>query len=205
MEIKIRKTNKNEYYITENLTRETFWNLYSPGCSEHFVLHKLRKSDNYVKELDLIALDNNQIIGHILSTKAKVVDDQNETHEILCVGPISILPELQSKGIGSKLINYAIDKAKKLGFKGMILFGDPNYYRRFGFKNAKAYKISTRDNKNFDPFMALEFYENSLKPVKGRFFEDDAFEVKEEDLKEFEKQFPFKEKGKPKVDIANFK
>lgn len=205
MEIKIRETNRNEYYITENLTRETFWNLYSPGCSEHFVLHQLRKSDSYIGELDLIALDRKRIIGHILSTKAKVVNNQNETHEILCVGPISVLPDLQGNGIGSKLINYAIDKAKKLGFKGMILFGDPNYYRRFGFKNAKEYGISTRDNHNFDPFMALEFYESSLISVKGRFFEDEAFDVQEEALKEFEKKFPFKEKGKPKIDIANLK
>lgn len=87
----------------------------------------------------------------------------------------------------------------------MILFGDPNYYHRFGFKSAKEYEISTRDNQNFDPFMALELYENSLKLVKGRFYEDDSFEVQEEALKEFEKQFPCKEKGKPKVDIANFK
>jgi predicted N-acetyltransferase YhbS len=205
MEIKIKETNRKEYYTTEYLTRETFWNLYTPGCSEHLVLHQLRKSDSYIGELDLIALANNQIIGHILSTKAKIVDDQNEAHEILCVGPISVLHDFQGKGIGSKLIHYAIDKAKKLGFKGMILFGDPNYYHRFGFKNAKEYKISTRDNKNFDPFMALEFYENSLKPVKGRFFEDEAFEVQDEALKEFEKQFPCKEKGKPKVDIANLK
>lgn len=205
MEIKIRETNRKEYYTTENLTRETFWNLYSPGCSEHFVLHQLRKSDSYISELDLIALDGKRIIGHILSTKAKVVGDQNEAHEILCVGPVSVLPELQGKGIGSKLIHYAIDKAKKLEFKGMILFGDPNYYHRFGFKSAKEYEISTRDNQNFDPFMALELYENSLKPVKGRFFEDEAFKVQDEALNEFEKQFPCKEKGKPKVDIANLK
>lgn len=109
MEIKIRKTSKNEHYTTEILTRETFWNLYSPGCSEHFVLHQLRKSDNYIEELDLIALESEQIIGHIIATKAKIMNDKNNIHEILCVGPVSVLPELQGKGIGSKLIHYTID------------------------------------------------------------------------------------------------
>jgi predicted N-acetyltransferase YhbS len=194
MELIIRKTDKREHYQSEVLTRETFWNLYEPGCTEHLVLNRLRNSNSYICELDLIAIYKNDIIGHIISTKAKVLDSHNNEHEILCVGPLAILPDFQKNGVGSRLINESIRVAKKLGYLGMILFGNPDYYHRFGFVNAEKYRITTKDNQNFEQFMALEINENSLTDVSGCFFEDKSFSIEEFDLNEFEKQFPFKEK-----------
>jgi len=101
-----------------------------------------------------------------------------------------------------RLLNYSISEARRMGFKGMILFGNPGYYHRFGFINAKEYQITTKDLQNFEPFMALELQEQGLDDVKGRFFEDEAFEIKEEQLIEFEKKFHEKVKGKPRVDIS---
>lgn len=120
---------------------------------------------------------------------------------MICVGPISVLPNLQNKGIGAQLLEYAISEAAKMGFSGMILFGDPSYYHRFGFVNAKAYEITTKDGKNFEPFMALELQENGLAKVKGRFFEDKAYTTQDEALLEFEKKFPPKKKSKAKINI----
>ncbi len=100
MEVLIQRTKTNYFLITENITRETFWNLFKSGCDEHLVLHKLRKSNCYISNLDMVALSENRIIGHIITTKAKVVDKQNNEHQVLCVGPISVLPEFQKKGIG---------------------------------------------------------------------------------------------------------
>ena len=194
MELIIRKTDRKNYSQTENLTREAFWNLYKPGCDEHLVLHNLRKSSSYINELDLVAVFENEIIGHIISTKAWVIDKQNTEHEVLCVGPISVSPSFQSKGIGTKLLNYSISEAKNIGFKGMILFGNPDYYHRFGFRNAQEYGITTKEDQNFEPFMALELQENGLSHVKGRFFEAEAFTTGEDELIEFEKQFSYKEK-----------
>jgi predicted N-acetyltransferase YhbS len=110
---------------------------------------------------------------------------------------------LQSKGTGTNLLNHSISEAKMMGFKGMILFGDPDYYHRFGFINAKEYEITTKDNQNFEPFMALELFENGLENVKGKFFDDESFIIKENELIEFEKKFPVKEKGKAKINIHN--
>lgn len=203
MKIIIRKPEISEFYQTENVTREAFWNLYKPGCDEHLVLHQLRKSSSYISELDLIALFNNEITGHIISTIAKVIDNQGNETEVLCVGPVSVLPAIQNKGIGTKLIKFSISEAKKMGFKGMILFGNPEYYHRFGFVNAKEYDITTKDYQNFDPFMALELSENGLGNAEGRFVEDDAFTTREEELLKFEMQFPLKEKGEPRVDISH--
>jgi predicted N-acetyltransferase YhbS len=194
METLIRRTTPNDFLITENITREVFWNLYKPGCDEHLVLHNLRNSKSYIRELDLVAVFENKIIGHIISTKAKITDLLNNEHEILCVGPLSVLPDFQKRGIGSKLLNQSIKLAKELGFRGMILFGNPAYYHRFGFRNAQEYRITTKDAENFEPFMALELQINGLDHIQGRFFEDKAFETQPDELIEFEKQFPYKEK-----------
>ncbi|MBI5541150.1 MAG: N-acetyltransferase [Bacteroidia bacterium] len=194
MEILIKITTEKDFFKTEYITRESFWNVYKPGCDEHLILHNIRKSKAYINKLDLIAVFENETIGHIISTKAKVLDSQNNEHEILCVGPLSVLPELQRKGIGSKLMYESIKVAKELGNHGMILFGNPEYYHRFGFKNAQKYCITTKDNQNFEPFMALELHENGLNNIKGKFFEDNTFVTKPDELIEFEKQFPYKEK-----------
>lgn len=197
----IRKTLANEFKTTENLTREAFWNLYKSGCDEHLALHQLRKSRSYLSELDLVAVLNDTLVGHIITTKAKVVDQSNSESEVLCVGPVSVLPELQHQGIGSALIRESILIAGDMGYRGMVLFGNPDYYHRFGFKNAGEYGITTKDGQNFEPFMALELFPEALSTIKGRFFEDKAFETDEQNLEVFEKQFPFKEKGTPKINI----
>jgi len=199
MNLIIKSTDRNEFFQTECLTREAFWNLYKPGCDEHLVLHQLRQSACYVPRLDIAALSDGEIVGHVISTIAKVSDCKGADHEVLCVGPISVTPGLQGKGIGSQLMRHSIGVATIMGFKAMILFGDPAYYSRFGFENAQRYTIVTRDNQNFDPFMALELQPGSLTGITGRFFEDDAFLTTETDLEFFEKLFPAREKGKPKI------
>ena len=196
MEILIKRASEKDFFQTENITRESFWNIYRPGCVEHLILHNMRKSKAYISRLDLVAAFENEIIGHIISTRAKVVDTQDNEHEILGVGPFAVLPEFQKKGIGSRLLNESITAAKESGYIGMILFGNPAYYHRFGFRNAKEYGITTKDCQNFEPFMALEFQNNGLTHVKGRFFEDNVFETYPDDLIEFEKNFPYKEKLK---------
>ena len=190
----IQPANKKDFSITENLTREAFWNVYKPGCDEHLVLKKLRNSKSYISKLDLVAVFENKIVGHIISTKAKVIDSQDFENEVLCLGPVSVNPEFKKNGIGSKLINESIKVASELGFSGIILFGNPEYYHRFGFKNAENYRITTKDGQNLEPFMALELQWNGLKNVSGRFFEDECFSTNETELVEYEKQFPFKEK-----------
>lgn len=201
MTAKIRRTSANEFGITENITREAFWNLFKPGCDEHLVLHQLRESRSYVGELDLVAVLNNHIVGHIISTKAIVVDPSGIESEVLCVGPVSVLPDFQGQGIGSGLIRESIRIAREMSYTGMVLFGNPEYYHRFGFLNAVEYGITTKDGQNFEPFMVLELRPEALAMVKGRFFEDKAFETGEDDLNRFEKQFPQKEKGNPRIII----
>jgi len=201
MNLYIRKTKHTEFFTTVNLTREIFWNLYESGCRDHFILHKYRKSNDFVEELDVVAIFQDEIVGHMISTLAKVISDDQKEHEVLHVGPVSVDPKFQNQGVGTEMINYSIKEARKLGFNAMILFGNPNYYKRFGFKNAKEYSITTQDGKNYDPFQVLELQEKGLAPIQGKFIIPESIEVNEEDLNQFEEQFPYKEKGEAKIKI----
>lgn len=198
--ILIRNASKADFYATEFITREAFWNLYLSGADEHLVLHNLRKSNNYIPSLDLIAIHNGEVIGHCISTLAHVVNE-NSSADVLCLGPISVSPELQNSGIGSMLIIESIRIAKGLAFPAIILYGDPNYYNRFGFINAEKYGITTKDGKNYDPFMALELNDNALTNIQGRFIEAKAFITNEDELNEFDAAFPIKVRTEPKIKI----
>lgn len=201
MKTRIRKTRKSEYLSTEIITREAFWNLFTPGCSEHLVLHQLRKSDCYIDALDLVAETEGVLSGHALTTKAKIIGTNGVVTEVLCVGPISVLPHFQHQGIGSKLMKQSIKIGQKIGYRGMLLFGDPDYYSRFGFSNAINFGISTKEGQNFDPFMALPLSGNSLSNIRGRFYEADSFAFDDNDLERFDEGFEKKEKGKPRIEL----
>lgn len=203
MNIQIRKTNFEDFRATENLTREVFWDLYKPGCEEHLVLKQLRDSASYISELDLIAVNDGEIIGHIISTKAKIVNSEKTSENVLCVGPLSVLQEYQSKGIGSKLLNASIELSKELGFDCLVLFGNPDYYKRFGFVNAEVYGITTKDGFNFEQFMALVLNQDISTIPQGYFIEDSAFQITKADLENFELSFPEKEKHVLPTQIFN--
>ena len=194
MDYKIRLETPDDYQKVEYLTRESFWDLYKPGCEEHFVLHNLRNIPAFIKELDFVVEQEGEIIGSIVYTIAKVIDKNDVEQEVLCMGPFCIDPKFQKQGIGSKLLKYSLDKAKELGYKAVVIYGNPDYYNRFGFVDAKNFKITTSDGLNFDAFMALELYKGSLKGIEGKFIEDSGFKSDSKELEEFEKNFPFKEK-----------
>jgi predicted N-acetyltransferase YhbS len=194
MEILFRETHENDFRETQELTREAFWDVYKPGCDEHLVLNRIRKSQCYIAELDIIAMLGEQMVGHIICTKARVIDPAGTEHLVLCAGPLSIKPGHQRKGYGSLLMEYCILKAGNSGYHGMILFGNPAYYHRFGFRNAAEYGITTKEGENLEPFMARELYRDGLNGIKGKFYEDEVYSVEDTALFEFEKQFPPREK-----------
>jgi predicted N-acetyltransferase YhbS len=194
MDILIRPEDEKDFKNVEYMIREAFWDLYKPGCDEHLIAHNMRKSPDFVKELDYVACDGDVIAGNIIYSRAKVINGDNDEFEVLCMGPLAVLPSYQKKGIGSLLMNCSIEKARQLGYKAIFLFGNPEYYKRFGFRNTGEYNIQTSSGENFDAFMALELYNGSLKQVSGKFFASGSFEVTEEELDNFEKEFPHKTK-----------
>ncbi len=194
MEISIRLEEEKDYKAVEHLTREAFWDVYRPGCDEHLIVHKIRKVPAFVGELSYIACADGNVVGNIIYSRAKVINDEGREFEVLCMGPLSVLPPFQRKGIGSLLMNYSIEKARVLGFKAIIIFGNPGYYQRFSFINSGRYGIKTSSGENFDAFMALELYDGALNGITGRYYVDEVFEVQDEELEIFEREFPYKEK-----------
>lgn len=195
MSISTRQEQKKDYRTVEELTREAFWDLYKPGCDEHLIVHKMRDIPGFIQELDFVAYDDDdKILGNIMYSKAKIINNEKQEFDVVCMGPLAVLPSYQKQGIGTLLINHSIQQAKKLGHKAIIIFGDPGYYHRFGFVNAKTYNIQTAEGANFEPFMALELYDKSLAGISGKFYADKVFETDPKELEAFEKEFPYKEK-----------
>lgn len=194
MDISIRLEQEKDFSDVENITREAFWDVYRPGCNEHLIVHKIRKVPAFVKELSYVACENDKVVGNIIYSRAKVINEERKEFEVLCMGPIGVLPSYQNKGVGSLLMNYTILKAKEQGFKAIFIFGNPSYYRRFGFVNAEKYGIQTSSGENFDAFMALELFNGALNGITGKYYEDKVFEIEDDELEAFEKGFPYKEK-----------
>ncbi len=190
----IRKVVANDYRITEEMTRDAFWNKYILGCTEHFLLHNLRKCKEYVEELDLILEDNGEIISSIIYTKSYIEFD-NEILEIVTFGPFCTKKEYQSKGYGEKLLRYSIDKVKKLGYKAIIIFGDPEYYKKYGFNSCYSYNISF-ENTYPKAMLVLELEEGFLLNKSGKYKYSDTFYIAEDEdlLEEYDKTFPYLEK-----------
>jgi len=193
-EIIIRPEEKKDYRIVEELTREAFWNLHVPGCDEHLLLCNMRKTEEFIKELDFVAVHNGKIVGNIVYVQTKIKSDEKK-HKVLTFGPLSVLPEYQNKGIGSKLVNHTIGLAKQLGYKAIVIYGDPEYYKRFGFVTSKNYQITNKEKKFPAALLVLELYPNALNDIEGIFDEGAVYEVNKTELEEFEKRFAKKEKA----------
>ena len=192
LNIFIRQEMSSDYRIVENITREAFWNQHVPGCDEHYLMHIMRQDPDFIHELDIVAVYQDKIIGNIAYMKTFVEQDNSEKYEVIVFGPISVLPEFQKMGVGSKLIEYTISKAKDMGYKAIIIYGDPDYYCRFGFVPAKKYDIRTSDDMYLPSLQVLELSAGYMK--SGRFIESSVYEMDEEKANEFDKDFPVKEK-----------
>jgi predicted N-acetyltransferase YhbS len=204
--MEMRTENENDYFEVELLTREAFWNVYRPGCSEHLVIHNLRASASFIKELDYVVLENNRIVGNIVYSKMFVGSEKNMSREVIAFGPISVHPDYQKKGIGRKLIEFTSNKAKEMGYKAILITGNPEYYNPLGFVSASIYGIympGMSKEEEAEYFMVKELEEGFLSKHSGVYDFDKAFTVDLEELEEFEKQFPAKLKREARgTDLA---
>lgn len=137
----IRLENPCDYRAVENLAREAFWNLSVPGCSEHYYVHVLRSHEDFIPELDFVLEKDGRIIGNIMYTKAKLVDEKGTEKCILSMGPLCIHPDHQRKGYGKALLLHTFEKAMKLGYDTVVNFGNPDNYVARGYKSCKKYNV----------------------------------------------------------------
>ena len=120
----IRRETPEDYRTVENIIREAFWNLHVPGCSEHYFAHVMRDHPDFVPELDLVAEVNGRVVGSILYTTGRLVDDDGEEKTILTFGPIAVAKGFQRMGIGKKLMEHSFAEALKLGYDTIVIFGN---------------------------------------------------------------------------------
>ena len=193
MDIKIRIANEKDFDKIEFIVRESFWNIYTPGCDEHLIIHNIHKNNKSINDLELVAEYENEIIGHIVYTKGQIKGLDNNT--FISFGPLCVIPEYQSKGIGANIVNTSINKAKELGYSAVFITGNPSYYNKLGFESASKYGIymegiSKEEEAPF--FMVKVLKENVLDNIEGEYVFDEVFSVNSEDIDEFDKKFPYK-------------
>jgi len=168
MNFNIRQEQPEDYKITEKVVQHAFDKVEFSDKKEHELVSRIRKSEVFIPELSLVATtkDNNEIIGHILLSKIKIIQD-NQITESLALAPVSVLPHYQNKGIGSRLILEALQKAKGLGYHSVVVLGHPDYYPKFGFQKASIWGIKAPFEVPEEAFLAIELHENSLDSVSG--------------------------------------
>lgn len=193
-ELIIRNENEKNYREVEEITREAFWNLYVPGCNEHYLVHQLRDSADFISELDFVAVLEDKIVGNIMFSKSYIIDSENNRFDTLTFGPLSVLPSYQHQKIGTALVKHAIEKASQLGYSAIFIYGYPDYYQRFGFRPAKDFGITNGEGRYPMAHMALELQEGSLNGVQGKAYESDVFQMSEQEAEEFDREFSPKEK-----------
>ena len=184
--IKIRNEEESDYQRVEEITRKSFWNLYIPGCNEHYLVHIMRSHEDFLPELDLVIEVDNQIIGNIMYTKAKLIDESGAEKDILTFGPVCILPEYQRKGYGKKLLEYSFEQAVALDYDVIVIFGNPNNYISRGFKSCKKYNICLENGTYPSAMMVIELKPGVLDGRKWVYRQSSVFEMDEQEAERFD-------------------
>ncbi len=194
--ITIRPTQIDEYGFTENLTREAFWNVYRPGCLEHYLLRCIRSCGDYMPELDLVLERNGTIIGHIIYVRAEIEIDSGDKLPIMTFGPISIDPQYKRQGYGTMLLRQSMEIARRLGTGALAITGNIDFYGNSSFFVGKSSGIRYRDDPDADYFLVAELKKGFLDGVSGAFSEPPCYNVDPADAEEYDKSFPPKQKLK---------
>ena len=141
----IRNETPADYDVVEKMTRAAFYNLYVPGCNEHYLVRTMRPHPDFVPELDFVLELDGKIIGNIMYTKTRLIDDAGAEKNILTFGPVCIAPEYQRMGYGKKLMEFSFARAVEMGYDVIVIFGNPNNYVSRGFISCKKRNISLSD------------------------------------------------------------
>lgn len=195
----IRREIPADYSTVEYLTREAFWNVYRPGCTEHYVVHVLRQDPAFVPELDLVMEQDGKIIGHVMYMRAKIVADDGREVPVMTFGPISIRPDFQRQGLGKRLLEYSMEKAREMGAGALCIEGNLAFYGKSGFVVAgtRGIRYHGVPEQEIVPYVLLkELQPGFLDGVTGVYHTPQGYYVDEAAADAFDQNFPPKEKRK---------
>ena len=195
----IRLERKEEYREVENLVREAFWNVYRPGCLEHYVLHQLRNDKDFVPQLDFVLEKDGVIIGQNVFVRASIKADDGREIPIMTMGPICIAPKFKRQGYGKILLDYSLAKAAEMGVGAVCFEGNIDFYGKSGFvyaseKGIRYHGLPEGADASF--FLCKELKSGYLDGITGEYATPKGYFVDEQEAEEFDKTFPHKEKLK---------
>ena len=184
--VKVRNETEKDYKIVEEITRKAFYNLYVPGCAEHYLVHIMRPHKDFLPELDFVIELDGQVIGNIMYTKAELVDENGEKKEILTFGPVSILPEYQRMGYGKILMEHSFERAFELGYDVIVIFGNPGNYVSRGFKSCKKYNVCLEDGTFPSAMLVKELKPGALDGRKWIYHDSEVMQLDEKEAQLFD-------------------
>lgn len=195
----IRLEERRDYREVENLVRESFWNVYRPGCSEHYVIHMLRDDPAFIPELDFVMEKDGKLIGQNMFMRTIIEADDGKVVDVLTMGPIGITPKLKRQGYGKAILDYSLEKATKMGFGAVLFEGNIDFYGKSGFDYAGKFGIRYHDlpeGADASFFLCKELIPGYLDDITGVYQTPQGYYVRDEDVEAFDKSFPPKEKQK---------
>lgn len=195
----IRLGRKEDYRKVENLVREAFWNVYRPGCLEHYVLHQMRNHPAFLPALSFVLEQNGEIIGQNVFASASIHADDGRELPIATMGPICIAPEKKRQGYGKLLLDYSLEKAKEYGIKALCFEGNIDFYGKSGFTYASNFGIrypGLPQGADASFFLCKELEKGYLDGIAGEYAPPDCYLAEEKEAEAFDLQFPVKEKLK---------
>ena len=198
-QVTFRLEQKEDYAAVEYLVRESFWNVYRPGCSEHYVIHVLRDDPAFVRALDFVMELDGRLIGQNMFMKTVINGDDGREIPVLTMGPICITPELKRQGYGKRLLDYSLEQAAAMGFGAVLFEGNIGFYGKSGFVYARKFGIRYHDlpeGADDSFFLCKELIPGYLDGVTGVYQTPAGYYVDDADVEEFDKAFPPKEKKK---------
>lgn len=194
-EFEIRLTERSDYRATEELTREAFWNLYVPGCDEHFLLHTMRGHKDYLKDLDFVVTVAGKVVGNIVYTTSSVLSSEGDKIDAVSFGPIAVHPAYQKQGVGGLLVQTTKRIVSQLGIPAIIILGLARNYVKHGFVSGHRYNIGVDFHRYHAALLVHAIDETVFHGKTWKYLESDVYDVNEEGFDIYDQSFPRKEKG----------
>lgn len=193
-QVTIRQERESDYAQVEQLIRQAFYNIYTPGCTEHYLAHMIRSHPDFLPELDLVLELDGRIIGSILYTRSTLVDETGEEKDILTFGPVCIRPDHQRRGLGKRLMEDSFQRAAALGWEAIVIVGDPNNYVGCGFQSCKKHRVHLEDGTYPAAMLVKELKLGALAGKSWTYRQSPAYDFDEAAAREFDDALPPMEK-----------
>lgn len=192
--LEIRNETVADRQAVEELTRRAFYNIYAPGCTEHYLVRIMREHEDFIPQLDLVALLDGEIVGNIMYTRARLVDEQGQEKPILTFGPISVAPEHQRQGYGKALIEASFRRAAEMGYDVVVIFGSPANYVARGFQSCKRHNICLEGGRFPAAMLVKELVPGALDGRRWFYYDSPVMAVDESAARQYDDTLPPMEK-----------